>query len=331
VNVPSAQLADALVPMHDTSLGPLADGLTLRQIGLSDRLCELDFEFPLAGGDLRTDSPDIRLADVGRLLAQHLPADDPLVSYVGRLTDAALGSQSLRGYLSGSLDVVLRIPDAAGGFAVLLDGRALRGPKGERVIVPTQALAQMIAEEWAGQGDHLELAAMQVTRLANTAIESIPHAREATAQAVADYAGSDLVCYYATEPEGLVAKQLEAWTPLLARAEAEAGLRFIRASGIIHQPQPRETLEAVRSLALSLDHFALTGLAFGAPLFGSAVLALSLHRGWITGEEAFSLSRIDEAWQESQWGVDAEAAERAAGLQVEAIMLERWFRGLDPA
>ena len=120
VNVPAAQLADALVPMHDTPLGPLAEGLTLRQIGLSDRLCELDFEFPLAGGDLRTDSPDIRLADVGRLLAQHLPADDPLASYVGRLTDAALGGQSLRGYLSGSLDVVLRIPDAAGDYRYLV-------------------------------------------------------------------------------------------------------------------------------------------------------------------------------------------------------------------
>ena len=120
VNVPAAQLADALVPMHDTPLGPLAEGLTLRQIGLSDRLCELDFEFPLVGGDLRTDSPDIRLADVGRLLAQHLPADDPLAPYVGRLTDAALGSQSLRGYLSGSLDVVLRIPDGAGGHRYLV-------------------------------------------------------------------------------------------------------------------------------------------------------------------------------------------------------------------
>jgi len=120
VNVPAAQLADALVPMHDTLLGPLAEGLTLRQIGLSDRLCELDFEFPLAGGDLRTDAPDIRLADVGRLLARHLPADDPLVSYVGRLTDAALGGQSLRGYLSGSLDVVVRIPDAAGGHRYLV-------------------------------------------------------------------------------------------------------------------------------------------------------------------------------------------------------------------
>ena len=118
LDVPSGELAAALVPMHDTPLGPLADGLTLRQIGLSDRLCEMDFEFPLAGGDLRSAGPDIRLADVGRLLAQHLPADDLLASYAARLTDAALGGQSLRGYLSGSIDVVLRIrrvDDAAEG------------------------------------------------------------------------------------------------------------------------------------------------------------------------------------------------------------------------
>ena len=110
VDVAPADLAAALIPLHDTSLGPLADGLTLRQVGLRDRLCELDFEFPLAGGDLRSDVPDVRLADVGRLLAAHLPSQDPLAEYVDRLTDATLGRQPLRGYLSGSLDVVLRIP-----------------------------------------------------------------------------------------------------------------------------------------------------------------------------------------------------------------------------
>ena len=113
VDVPDADLAAALVPLHDTPLGPLADNLTLRQISMRDRLCELDFEFPLAGGDLRTGVPDLRLADVGRLLGEHLPPADPLAPYVDRLTDAALGRQPLRGYLSGSLDVVLRIP--AGG------------------------------------------------------------------------------------------------------------------------------------------------------------------------------------------------------------------------
>ncbi|MGV1088544.1 MAG: exodeoxyribonuclease V subunit beta [Mycobacterium sp.] len=120
VDVATADLAAALVPMHDTPLGPLADDITLRQVGLRDRLCELDFEFPLAGGDLRADAPDIRLADVGRLLARHLPTGDPLASYADRLSDATLGQQSLRGYLSGSLDLVLRIPDGAGGHRYLV-------------------------------------------------------------------------------------------------------------------------------------------------------------------------------------------------------------------
>jgi exodeoxyribonuclease V beta subunit len=102
VDVEPEVLAAAMVPMHDTPLGPLADGLTLRQIGLRDRMREMDFEFPLGGGHLR---------EVGELVREHLPKDDPLASYADRLTGAALGGQPLKGYLSGSVDVVLRIGD----------------------------------------------------------------------------------------------------------------------------------------------------------------------------------------------------------------------------
>lgn len=116
----AADVAAALVPLHDTPLGPLARGLTLRRIGLNDRLREMEFEFPLAGGDLGNGS-DIRLADVGELLRRHLPADDRLASYSARLSGAALGSQSLRGYLSGSVDAVLRIPVASGHRYLVVD------------------------------------------------------------------------------------------------------------------------------------------------------------------------------------------------------------------
>jgi exodeoxyribonuclease V beta subunit len=111
VELSAADLATALIPMNDTPLGPLADGVTLRQIGLADRLRELDFEIPLAGGDLRGAAPNVSVSDVGELLRTFLPSDDPLVPYVDRLTSAALGNQSLRGYLSGSIDAVLRLPD----------------------------------------------------------------------------------------------------------------------------------------------------------------------------------------------------------------------------
>lgn len=121
VDVAPDTLATALLPMHDTPLGPLAPGTTLRRIGLKDRLRELDFEFPLAGGDLRGAAPSITLADVGRLLADHLPAGDVLASYAHRLTSGTLAAESLRGYLTGSVDAVLRVPTADGNRYLVVD------------------------------------------------------------------------------------------------------------------------------------------------------------------------------------------------------------------
>jgi exodeoxyribonuclease V beta subunit len=110
VDAEPAALASALLPMHDTPLGPLAEGLTLRRFGLRDRLRELNFEIPLTGGDVRGSVPAVRLFDVGVLLREHLSPDDPLAGYSDRLMSDGLGDQSLRGYLSGSIDVVLRSP-----------------------------------------------------------------------------------------------------------------------------------------------------------------------------------------------------------------------------
>jgi chaperone required for assembly of F1-ATPase len=222
----------------------------------------------------------------------------------------------------------VEVAEAEGGFAILLDGRALRTPGGVRLVLPTRALADQIAEEWSAQGQTIELAQMHATRLANTAADSIGAAREPTADQVVRYAGSDLLLYFAEEPASLAHRQAERWGPVLERAEAEAKLAFVRAAGILHQTQPQESLEEVRRIALSLDDFGLAGLAFGAALFGSAILAIALQRGWVEGVQAFELSRLDEAWQEEKWGVDDEAAERAERLREQAAMLERWFRGL---
>ena len=217
---------------------------------------------------------------------------------------------------------------ADGRFEVALDGRAPRSTGGAKLILPTQALAELCAEEWAAQGEHIELGVMHATRLAYTAIEAIPGAREATADQIAEYAGSDLLCYFAEAPASLVERQAEHWGPVLDRAEQEIALAFVRAAGIRHRSQPEETLAQVKALALEGGDFALAGLAFATPLFGSAILALALQRGWLTGDQAMELSRLDEAYQQEKWGIDEEAAERTARLFVEAQMLERWFRAL---
>ena len=107
-----AAVVAAVAAAVETPLGPLAGGRALRHFGPGDRLNELHFELPLAGGDDPT--ADVSVTMVAGLLRRHVPAGDPLTGYADRLADPAL-ADTLRGYLSGSLDLVLRIPGGAAG------------------------------------------------------------------------------------------------------------------------------------------------------------------------------------------------------------------------
>ena len=110
------QLVEGLLPVYRTSLGPLAGGRSLADVPRADRLAELVFELPLAGGDDPV-ATQVTLGDVAPLLRRHVPAHDPLAPYADRLTAPVLAEQPLRGYLTGSIDVVLRVRDAPDGPA----------------------------------------------------------------------------------------------------------------------------------------------------------------------------------------------------------------------
>ena len=224
-----------------------------------------------------------------------------------------------------AVDVV----EGEGGWTVLLDGRAPKTPAHARLTLPTEAAARLVAAEWAAQGEFLDPGAMPVTRLASTAIDRVRQAREAVADEIAAFAGSDLLCYLADHPTSLATEQARDWTPWRDWAALELGVVLEPCEGIIHRAQDPAAIARVRELALRLDDFALTGLAMATPLLGSAVLALAVQRGGLSGEAAFDLSRLDEAFQERQWGVDAEAAERTAARRAEAGLLERWFKALE--
>ena len=214
------------------------------------------------------------------------------------------------------------------GFAVLLDGRTPRTPGGKPLVAPTQALAQLLAAEWDAQADFIQLDGMHAVRLANTVLDRIPEVRDETAAEVARYAGADVLCYFAEHPASLVARQQAEWGAILDWAAADLGVEMRRVSGLLHQPQSDETLERVRALAAAEDDFALAGLAFAAPLFGSGILALAVRRGRLTAPQAYELSRLDEAFQEERWGVDEDAGARTARLRDEAAMIGGWFAAL---
>jgi chaperone required for assembly of F1-ATPase len=189
----------------------------------------------------------------------------------------------------------------------------------------------LIAEEWEAQGETILLPAMPATRLAWTTLDRIPGARDEVVAEVAKFAASDLLCYFADGPAELANRQQRHWGPVIAWAKSALGLEFHRVTGLMHQPQPPATVEAVRALAAAENDFGLAGLAFATALFGSTILALALRRGELSAEAAFELSRLDEIFQEERWGVDAEAAARTDIMARDAVTAERWFRALPAA
>ncbi len=220
------------------------------------------------------------------------------------------------------------VGELEGGWGVLLDGRSPKTPSGRKVVLPTPALAALVAADWDAQAVEIDSLRMPAQRLAATAIDRVGGVREDVADEIARYAGSDLLCYRAESPAGLVELQSRSWDPMLDWAAQDLGLRLTAVGGIIHRPQPDGSLARVRALALALDDFGLTALAHAASLLGSAVLALALQRGRLDGQGAHDIARLDEAWQEERWGVDYEAADRTAARLAEALLLERWFRAL---
>lgn len=251
----------------------------------------------------------------------HIPPLDPMVA-------ARKGFRESEERLKRFWKKASVAEEDAGGWVVLLDGRAPKTPAANRFLLPTEAAARMVADEWAAQGEFLDPGTMPATRIAATAIDRVSVTREPVAEEIAAYVGSDLLCYLAEHPTPLVEEQAKIWGPWREWAEKELGVVVQSTSGIVHVEQPPESITRVRALALELDDFRLTALAMGVPLLGSAILGLAVQRGAVSGEEAFEISRLDEAFQERQWGVDAEAAERTEARRAEAVLIDRWFRTL---
>lgn len=199
------------------------------------------------------------------------------------------------------------------GFGVALDRQPLRTPGRAPFALPSRALAEAIAEEWAAQGEHVVPATMGLTRLANTALDRVAgREHQVTAEIVA-YAGCDLLCYRAESPERLAARQAAAWDPLLAWAARALGSPFLCVTGVVHHSQPAAALDV---LARELERQGPLRLAAAhniTTLTGSAIMALALLEGAISAEAAWTAAHVDEDWQIEQWGRDSQAeAARAA-------------------
>ncbi len=207
-------------------------------------------------------------------------------------------------------DTSVEVSDA--GFRVLLDGRPVKTPAKSAFAVPSRALADLIATEWQAQEDKIDPETMPFTRMANSAIDKVTPQHQAVAEMLAEYGGSDLICYRADGPVELIERQAVAWDPLIAWAKNELNAPLEATTGVIFHVQPEDSLIALRRQVLAMDPFVLTSFHDLVALSGSLVIGFAALRGYDTPENLWEVSRIDESWQVHLWGKDEESEQMSA-------------------
>lgn len=204
------------------------------------------------------------------------------------------------------------VVEVDGGWTIALDGKPIKTPAKRQFKAPTQAIAAAAAAEWDAQDAEIRPAAMPITKAVNTALDRTMPEYDAVADMVAEYGGSDLICYRAEAPAELIARQAAAWDPLLDWSASHLNARLITTAGVMHMLQPKDGQDALAAAVRRTDPFELTGLYDLVALSGSLIIGLAVAGGHLTPAKGWATSRVDHVWQEDQWGVDDEAAAQAA-------------------
>ena len=199
-----------------------------------------------------------------------------------------------------------------GGFAVHLDARQVKTPSKRPLILPTRAMADAVALEWDAQQGLIRPDDMPMTRYANSALEKVAPQFDAVADHLASYAETDLLCYRATGPQGLIDRQNAAWEPWLNWTARDLDAPLVAVAGVMYIPQSPVSLSRLHAQMDLMTAFHLSAFHDLVAISGSFVLGLAMARGLIDAAQGFALSRIDEEWQIEQWGQDDEAMALAA-------------------
>ncbi len=221
------------------------------------------------------------------------------------------------------------VVESDGGFSVTLDGRPVKTPAKTAFVVPTRSMAEAIAAEWDAQDDKIDPNTMPMTRTANSAIDKVATQFAEVADMLAAYGDSDLLCYRATHPQELIDRQAAAWDPVLDWAETALDARLKPVSGVIHAPQDSAALAALSGRVHAFSPFELAAFHDLVGISGSLVLGFAVTEGYLSADQAWNLSRLDEKWQEEQWGKDEEATRQADVKRGEFAHAERFFRHCD--
>ena len=200
--------------------------------------------------------------------------------------------------------------EAADGWYVALDGRRVKTQGSKELRLPNRNLAELLAGEWAAQGDKIDPRSLPMRDLADYATDVVARDPAAAVAALLRYAETDTLCYRADPDEPLWKRQQAVWEPLIDRFEAREGVRLHRVSGIIHRPQDETALATLRSRLGTMDPLSLAALNTLASLSASLVVGLAALEPDADGDALWDAANLEEDWQAEQWGRDWEAQER---------------------
>jgi len=214
------------------------------------------------------------------------------------------------------------ITQTPAGYGIALDGRTVKTPAKKTLEVPKKALANAMAGEWKAQSEKILPETMPLNRLANTAIDRTAERFDEVLREALNFALHDLLCYRAEGPGELMKAEAKAWDPYLTWAEGTYSVHFHKTVGLASIDQPPETLKTLKKALQGMDAFRLTGLHNATTLTGSLVLALALEAGFKPEGKIWAAAHVDEDYQISKWGEDAEAKK---------VRAEKWrlFQAID--
>ncbi len=194
---------------------------------------------------------------------------------------------------------VVSLTQAEGGYHILLDGRPVKTKSGAFLCAANEALAGRIMQEWAAQDTDIVPDTMPLTQILNTRIDRVSKERDAMCAALLKYLDTDLICYFAAEPEALVRRQDEQWRVWLDWFEDNFGCALDVTSGLSALSQSDAAHDAVAGYVRGLDDDRFTVLQLVTSLSGSFVLGLAFLHGAASARQVLDACFVEETYKDA--------------------------------
>ncbi len=121
-----------------------------------------------------------------------------------------------------------------------------------------------------------------------------------------EFAQADTVCFLAPYPMDLKKQQQEKWQPVIDWINAK-GCDFTASCHLTVNSLSDRTKSFLKTRLQKLNDTALEAFCLMSGGCKSVILALSVLEGFLTPEQAFDLSVLEETFQNRFWSEDEEA------------------------